>query len=180
MNTITKYVTIGIVITAIMLAGRWYSKKTFIPHSIRLETATVNVTKQSSDVQLKLMAIQSKTNVIITNDTLPGEVLAQTSINEDASTIIVDVDKVTLKKDRLEPVIAHEIFHVWEAYYIYGGIDKFTVLVNSEKETSIWENRSYEKTAIARENALRKYLKDSFSKEYRSMPITRELQNRRK
>ena len=108
---------------------------------------------------------------------MPGEILAQTTINEGNATIIVDVSKVNKTHDRLEPVIGHELYHIWEAYFVYGGVENFSDIVAKEKPISVWQNRSYEKSTIQRENNLRKSLKTSYPNEFNTMSLTRELQN---
>ena len=138
------------------------------PSAHRLEQSRLELVLESPDIADKMKAIQAVTDVVLTSGTLEGTTLAATTISIDGSdaTIIVDVDKVEKTHDRLEPVIGHELYHVWEAYYVYGGPDKFCNLVTSEKPIKQWYDRTYERSAILRENQLRSFLKAKFPSKY--------------
>jgi hypothetical protein len=89
--------------------------------------------------------------------------------------IQVDVSKVNRSRDQLEPVIGHEIGHVYDAYFKYG-IPKFLELIK-EESTLPWGSRTLEQSAIVFENSIRLELHQSGN--YPSMAQTREDQNQR-
>lgn len=175
-DNLKKYLLIG---AGILLLGTgiYYSNKSFVPYKKQVEIAETTLISRSPDIAIKLNEVGRHTTITLTAKDLPGDILAQTRITTGSAEITVDVRKVKLRRDRLEPVIGHEIYHVWEAYYVYGGVDSFCTIVNTEKPTKNWWDRSYEKTAIVRENSLRQYLKEHYYKDYVSMSSTRELQN---
>lgn len=107
--------------------------------------------------------------------TLPGDVLANTSVFNDHAVIRVDVSKVMRKRDRLEPVLGHEIYHVVDARFKYG-LENFYALVERDKAKD-WHYREVEVSAVQQENALRQRLLKS--PKYQGMAATRELQNGR-
>jgi hypothetical protein len=108
---------------------------------------------------------------------LEGDVEARTHISETEDPWIeVDVFKVvTQKRDRLEPVLGHEIGHVYDAYFVYGVAD-FQAIVAREAQLP-WDQRTVEKSAIAREDLIRQQLLRDHPEEYKHMPATRERQN---
>lgn len=150
-----------------------------IPHEQQLQMVETKLIQQSPDIAKKIAEINAEIQFTVSDGKLATGTLATTEIKEDSATITVDVSQVLSTHDRLEPVLGHEIYHVWECYYIYGGATKFIALVNSEKPNRDWADRSFEKSAIARENQLRVWLKTNFPAEYRTMRPSRELQNTR-
>ena len=178
-SKILKY--IGIAVAVIGLGTAIYiGQKNSIPYQQQVELVDAKIREQSPDIFVKVGEIMQKTNYTIKAGELAGEVLAQTKVMESGAEITVDVRKVNAHNDRLEPVIGHEIYHIWEAYYVYGGVDPFSQLVANEKPINNWQDRTFEKSAIARENELRRYLKAKYPKEYGTMSSTREAQNKKK
>jgi len=115
----------------------------------------------------------------ISNEKLKGSDLGQTAIYADGSfTIKIDVEDVKRCYDRLEPVLAHEIFHVWQAT-VKSTPEQFIEMVNREKATTDWSHRTFEIEAVAWENVIRKELLEANPKEFSGMPETRELTNAR-
>jgi Fe2+ transport system protein FeoA len=107
--------------------------------------------------------------------TLEGETLAATTIYQDHAVITVDVTKVALRRDRLEPVIGHEMYHVVDAVLRYG-IPEFCAKVARDKDLP-WQAREVELSAIQQENDLRQRLLEL--PKYKGMAATRESQNSR-
>lgn len=176
MNKLVK--SIGAALLAIGLGiGIYYGNKYSVSPEQRLAKAEL-VVKEIPDIKAKLPEIG---DYILMPGKLDGDTLAQTRVNiEGPAEILVDLDKVAKVHDRLEPVIGHELYHIWEAKQIYGGPAKFLELVKSEKAKTDWHNRVYEQSAIKRENDLRLYLISTYPKEYSSMAKSRDLQNNRK
>ncbi len=108
---------------------------------------------------------------------LPGATLATTVVNPEGAYITVDVDKVAEVHDHLVPVLAHEIYHVKDAFLVYGP-EKFMDIVAKEHDLG-WSGRTLEISAIKAENALRRKLLDSDKPGYSGMAISREEANRR-
>jgi len=115
--------------------------------------------------------------VFKTNNMLAGTTLARTTINY-VDPILIEVDYMEIQKrhDNLVPVISHELAHAWEAHYQYG-LQEFFKIVNEQKnEQHIpWQDRTFEKSAIAKENETRKYLLSHYPKDYVGMSPTRSL-----
>ena len=154
--------------------GMFYSHKHSAPSNTeKVRIALSNLISESPDCKAlysSLSGVQLQAGIIEKN----GD-LAHTEVKSDGSiTITVDVNEVSKYHDRLEPVIAHELLHAYDALTL--GIDKFIEIANSEKSKD-WKERSLEIHAIAWENTTRQYLIAHYPKEYRSMRPTRQLQN---
>lgn len=106
---------------------------------------------------------------------LTGAVEANTEVYEDHAVINVDVIDVERRRDCLEAVIGHEMYHVVDARTRYG-IPKFFALVERDKDLD-WHQREVEKSAVAQEDALRQRLLNN--PKYRGMAPTRNAQNSR-
>jgi hypothetical protein len=113
----------------------------------------------------------------VVNATLEGDVEARTHIQIGSDPWIeVDVRKtLNVKRDRLEPVIGHEIGHIYDANFVYG-VPQFIAIVAKEAAMP-WDQRTVEKSAIVRENEIRKQLLETHFQEYKTMAPTRERQN---
>lgn len=115
----------------------------------------------------------------ITPMTLSGGDLAQTAVNADGSWhISIDVGDVQRCMDRLEPVIAHELYHVLQATKM-GTPEEFITRVNTEKAVKDWEHRSFEIEAMAWEDKVRVDLRSRHPEAYRTMPASRATTNQR-
>jgi hypothetical protein len=98
---------------------------------------------------------------------LNGLTLAATTVKSDSVHIVFDWQEIRNKQERLEPVIAHEIAHAYEAYNVYG-FENFVALVQHDKDKP-WGQRIVEKSAIALEDQTRAYLLEHYPKEFRGM-----------
>lgn len=149
-------------------------------HDQELSTSISNVLNDSYIVNSWYRDIlnDKHKSIVIKNATLPGDIEATTTISDYSDPVIeVDVFKVLQKHDRLEPVIGHEIFHVYSAYYLYG-VQEFQQIVAREANLP-WEERTVEKSAIEQEDIIRTQLIMHNPSRYKGMPLTRKDQNRR-
>ena len=115
--------------------------------------------------------------VLKVNNQLNGLTLARTIVTYDEP-IVIEIDYVEIQKrhDNLVPVIAHELDHAWEAHYQYG-LPKFFELVAQQKDEQQlpWSERTFEKSAIQKENETRHYLLSKYSSEYIGMSDQRSM-----
>jgi hypothetical protein len=82
-----------------------------------------------------------------------GATLAYTKLDYEGALVVVDVMKVHRAHDHLIPVLAHEIFHMRDAYLI-RTIEETLAIVASEKDRQ-WQDRTLEIEAMRYEDALR-------------------------
>jgi hypothetical protein len=104
---------------------------------------------------------------------LQGLTLAATTVRSDSVHIVFDWNEIQLKRERLEPVIAHEIDHAYEAYNVYG-FDQFVSLVNQERDKQ-WGQRTVEKSAIELENQTRRFLIKTYPSQFKGMLPYRQI-----
>lgn len=142
----------------------------------KLEQAQVNLFNDSPKTKLLFESLMKDYQIIIKPERLSGEAEGRTTITTTSATVLIDIDKVAKNRDRLEPVLAHELFHINDAKNVYG-FDKFFSLVEEDKNLSWW-NKRVEISAYTQEDLLRKELIQT--RKYGSMAPTRQLQNKRK
>lgn len=105
---------------------------------------------------------------------LNGATLAATVIYYDRVEIIFDWSEIKIKGEALEPIIAHEISHAYDAFHTYG-LSEFFMLVNEERNLP-WADRTVEKKAIEHENETRQYLIKNYPKEFKNLPPFRKTE----
>jgi hypothetical protein len=113
--------------------------------------------------------------VIKVNNQLTDTTLARTTITYE-NPIIIEVDFLAIQQhhDNLVPVIAHELDHAWEATYQYGLPTFFALVAKQKEEQNLpWSERTFEKSAIQKENETRQYLLSHYPQEYRGMSSQR-------
>lgn len=98
---------------------------------------------------------------------LQGLTLAATEVRRDSIHITFDWNEIQTKHERLEPIIAHEIAHAFEAYNVYG-FDEFCTLVQQDRDKP-WGKRTVEQSAIELENQTRRFLLQTYPKEFKGM-----------
>lgn len=153
-------------------------KKIFAPidYQKMLDKAIENLLSDSQTINRMYTDIQLTKKMTIVLAELEGDVEARTHLTVDAEPWIeVDVRKVSKLRDRLEPVIGHEVGHVYDAYYKFG-VSNFIEIVSNETKMP-WDQRTVEKSAIVFENQIRAELLRDHPAEYRGMAPTRERQN---
>lgn len=91
--------------------------------------------------------------VTFTAASLGGVSLATTSVDRTGAEVIVDVFKVGRCHDHLVPVLAHEIFHIKQAFLIFG-LEDFCAKVARDADRR-WDLREVEIGAVEYENQLR-------------------------
>jgi hypothetical protein len=131
-------------------------KKAFAPVDREGELATalaelLKVDPQSKETLDALTAKGIGYN-IVTGD-CKGAILAYTQLDYEGALVVVDVMKVHRAHDHLIPVLAHEIFHMRDAYLI-RTIGETLAIIASEKDRP-WQNRTLEIEAMRYEDALR-------------------------
>lgn len=139
----------------------------------RLDQAQQNLTADSPTTVQMLADLKRAgvTFTIVLADLPDTAQEATTAISSDASPIItIDEARITRAMDRIEPVLAHEIAHVHQAYLFYG-VERFSQIVNVEKQLR-WDHRTVEKSAIVVEDQVRAELKRF--KEFKSLPPKRQ------
>lgn len=140
----------------------------------RINVAINNLIADAPDLMTEIN--KSGLPPVITIGELPGEVLGQTSIYYNGTvTIVIDVNKVLRKHDRLEPVIGHEYYHVLDARNKYG-VDNFIGIFIRDKDVQYY-NKELEISAIKQEDALRQRLLSTGK--YKGMASSRIIQNSR-
>lgn len=143
-----------------------------------LTDAIENLKQDAPMVSAWLKELEEKgVKLTFSRATLKGDVEARTHIQEMSDPWIeVDTFKViNTKRDRLEPVIGHEIGHAYDAYCKYGVT--YFISIVAKEATMPWAQRTVEKSAIERENEIRKHLLEDHFQEYKNMAPTRERQN---
>ena len=127
---------------------------------------------------------ENKVSLTINSGKLPGYVFGQTTIyfqeGKPHCDIIIDVDKTAAVGDKIEPLLAHELKHVWDALFLYDKTDinssvtKFLAIVDRDKKT-IHNSREVELSAISVEDTVRKELLHSGATAFNDMPGSRAL-----
>lgn len=115
--------------------------------------------------------------VLKVNNQLNGATLARTTIKyNDPIVIEVDFLEIQKRRDKLVPVIAHELDHAWEAHYQYG-LPAFFELVEKQKDEQHlpWSERTFERSAVQKENETRHYLLSKYPSEYVGMSPNRTM-----
>ena len=144
---------------------------------LRLRMGLSRLVHESPDSNNIYQQIKTKANGLeITSGTLmPGDE-AVTLISEDGNVqIIVDMEQVDRCKDRIEPVLAHELFHAYDGIILNKPSD--FVQESMREQKLIWSKRPVEMRAIAFEDFTRLYLLEHYPKEYKGMLKTRFIQN---
>lgn len=135
------------------------------PPAQQLQAAMDNLWSKSPEDNRKLHAIPVPITWKLGN--LKGTTLAATTVRYDSIEIVFDWQEIQSKHEALEPIIAHEVAHAYDAFNKYG-IDEFINIVNSEKSLA-WSDRTVEKSAIEQENQTRRYLIQTYPKEFKNM-----------
>lgn len=129
-----------------------------------------------------LLALSPSDNAKLAEDNIPiswkvgmlsGDTLAATAIYHDHAEITFDLNKINSKHERLEPVIAHELDHVHDAYKVFG-VDKFISIAESEKNLP-WKERTLEKSALIQEDATREFLLKTYPSKFKGMASKRAV-----
>lgn len=155
----------------------WWKKGNRSPEE-RIAEALANLKEYSIPVANMITYMLIDNPNLFRVGALKGDVLATTFVStEELPVITVDVMKVIQKRDFLEAVLGHEIFHVNDALVTFG-IHKFLLLVGEERNVG-WERRTVEKSAIKQENELRRRLLECNPKMFKGMARTRQEQNSR-
>jgi len=90
--------------------------------------------------------------------------LATTEVFQDGATITVDIFKVKKAHDHLVPVLAHEVYHVRQAFNLLG-VDRFCEIVERDKGLP-WERRELEIGAVKYEDGLRQKMLTQYAKTF--------------
>lgn len=90
--------------------------------------------------------------------------LATTEVFPEGAIITVDIFKVKRAHDHLIPVLAHEVYHVRQAFNLFG-VERFCEIVARDKDLP-WDRRELEIGAVKYEDALRKRMLTRFAKTF--------------
>ena len=85
--------------------------------------------------------------------------------------IFIDAKKIQTHGDMLEPVLAHEIYHAWDALIVSPSIGNFVKAREQQKNLPYLEQPA-EIAAIKEEDFVREFLIQHYSDEYKDMPRT--------
>jgi hypothetical protein len=177
MNSKLKYI-VAVILVVLVGFLIYKANKKSLTDAQKIELAYNNLLAKSPSVVELMKSIQVPANQII-SENLKGVDLGQTTIYGDGSfTVKVDCNYVFRCMDRLEPVIAHELFHVYQGK-IKQTPAEFIERVNLEKSKFDWYHRPVELEAIAWENKIRVELRHNDPKGFSTMPETREITNKR-
>lgn len=176
MNSTMNKVLIGLGVIVLGAVVYYGIKHPGLTPEQKLEQAQANLFIDSPKTKALFDSVMKDYQIIIKPERLSGDAEGRTTITTTSATVLIDVDKVAKNHDRLEPVLAHELFHINDAKNVYG-FDKFFALVEEDKALDWW-NKRVEKSAYLQEDALRQELIKT--NKYSSMAPTRSLQNRRK
>jgi hypothetical protein len=168
--------TLLLLAAATLVAIGLVTCKPSVPPEKKLEEAKVRLFQNSPIMNDMYKYVQSGGyRVTIKVGNLTGPTEGSTWISENEAVITIDVSRVEQSRDRLEPVLAHEIIHINDARFKFG-FERFISLVDSEKNIP-WHQRTVEKSAIEQEDYIRRALLATGN--YKGMAPTRELQNLR-
>lgn len=127
---------------------------------------------------------ENKLDLTIKDDDLGGNTLGQTSItvtdNKVVCVIIIDSGKATKSGDKIEPLLGHELKHVWDALFMYDkknpivSAENFIATVYRDKEM-VHNSREVELSAIAYEDKVRLELLKSGNTAFNGMPNSRAM-----
>lgn len=173
-----------IIISIILIGiGIYYGNKNIISDEKKIENAFNNLLDKSPDNR-KIFEEITKNNITIEfkpgnlqNDDLGKTIIFDNNNSNGHASVTIDLNRVFEKRDRLEPIIAHELKHIYDAYFIFG-FKRFNELVLNEKDVNWW-NRTLEKSAISFEDQTRQFLKTNYQNEFKGMSHKREFQNKR-
>jgi hypothetical protein len=120
----------------------------------------------------------------ISAGTLPNPILGQTKININSEgkivcSIVLDVSDAVKAGDRAEPLLGHELKHVWDTLYLYDKKDPFAsalifIQTVANQTKVLYHDREVESSAIGIENIIRQELKASKNPIFTNMPASRE------
>jgi hypothetical protein len=176
MNNTTKQILIVLGVIVLGAAIYYGIKHPGLTPEQKLEQAQTNLFNDAPRVKTLYTSLMKDYQIIIKPEQLTGDTEGRTVITETSATVSIDVNKVAKKHDRLEPVLAHELFHISDAKLVYG-FDKFFALVEADKSKNWWD-REVEISAYNQEDDLRKELIKTGK--YGGMASTRKQQNNRK
>ena len=141
------------------------------PPAQQIQTAMDNLWAKSPEDNERLHAIPVP--IVWKMGQLSGQTLAATYVTPDSITITFDYTKIRKKNETLEPIIAHEVAHAYDAFNTYG-VYRFISIVDQERNLP-WAERTVEKSAISQENRTRRYLIQQYPKEFKNMLPYRKI-----
>ena len=156
-----------------------------IQHTIKdIEVNGMKYSPTMRSIRLSIQKLQDDNILTLTlvKGILPNPILGQTSItiNETGkieAKIVLDVDDALLAGDQVEPLLGHELKHVWDALFLYdknpyASVGKFIETANEQKRT-LYRDREVESSAINTEDLIRKELINSKSPNFALLPNSR-------
>lgn len=182
---------LGILLVLLVIAviSKTFKSAPKISPEVILTTSTESVVKHSNTLasiykDIQKVQAENKLDLIIRNGKLTNPILGQTTVNlnEEGKIVCVitmDVEKAEAAGDKVEPLLGHELKHVWDALFLYDTKDpyvsaaKFIEAANVGKK-NLYKDREVESSAIGVENTIRKELILSEDPEFSNLPKTRD------
>ena len=122
----------------------------------KLDTALQNLFIDSPKMHNLYQDLMKKGGVTLVCNDLKNSEEGSTKVFEDGHVVVtIDIPQVTKSHDRLEPVIAHELFHVRD-FQAMGYLD-FVSIATEDKDLP-WNQRRLEIRAFTEEDIIRKEL----------------------
>ena len=116
--------------------------------------------------------------LIIKVGKLPTPVLSQStfSIINDVieCTVLVDTESIAKAGDRSEPILGHELKHIWDVLFLFDKSNPVkSVIKYLGTEKSLKLDRELEEMAVCAEDSIRRELKNSGNDLFLKMPKSR-------
>jgi len=126
---------------------------------------------------------EGKLELTISHGKLTNPILGQTKINISSEgkitcDIVLDVEDAVRAGDRVEPLLGHELKHVWDALFLYDKKDPFIsvamfIKIANDEKNKLYRDREVESSAINVEDVIRQELKASKNPAFDNMPKSR-------
>ena len=153
-------------------------KVTYMSESKEIHAAMRLLWKDNPESLRILKAAHAKgVHLKIKMGDLKGATLGTTHVTQDSAVVTIDVGNINQVQDNVVPVLAHEIFHIRDAFLVMGP-EAFMAAVAKDKNEP-WNYRTVEIMAIKSEDELRLRLLTQNPRAYRGMCLTRADANRR-
>ena len=133
---------------------------------------------------ISVLQREDKVEITIKDGDLGGNTLGQTSINIAGNKVVcvitIDTDKALAAGDKIEPLLGHELKHIWDALFLYDkknyldSAAQFIATVDRDKQI-VHNSREVELSAIATEDKIRAELLKSGNATFNGIPSTRAM-----
>ena len=190
-NGILLAILIAVGIAALIIRTQNKTPTVIVEPQVALKEAEINGIRYSSimaNIRRDIQKLQDDGTLTLTirPGKLTNPILGQTSViinNAEGKiecTVVMDIEDAVRAGDRVEPLLGHELKHVWDALFLYDKTDpytsaaKFIETANRQKGNTLYKEREVESSAIGIENSIRKELKATKNPIFSSLPESRE------